>query len=128
MTPSTDTSSTNSQGGETASSEPSPAEPSPAETRPAKFDDEELDAALKDVPHWTLEIGAVAITRTYIFNTFVDAMGFMMRAALIAEKMDHHPEWSNVYNRVAVLLTTHDQGGLTPLDVDLAKAMDELVS
>lgn len=96
--------------------------------RPTKLGDEEIAQALKDLPGWSLETGAVAITRNFKFTTFVDAMGFMMRAALIAEKMDHHPEWSNIYNRVGVLLTTHDAGGLTKLDLDLAKAMDELVS
>ena len=65
-----------------------------------------------------------AITRTYQFPDFKQAMGFMVRVALKAEQMNHHPEWFNVYNRVDVTLATHDAGGLTPLDVELAQFMD----
>ncbi|PTX58083.1 4a-hydroxytetrahydrobiopterin dehydratase [Litoreibacter ponti] len=67
-----------------------------------------------------------AITKTYKFKTFIDAFGFMSKAALAAEKMNHHPEWSNVYNRVEVTLTTHDAGGLSSLDVELAQKMDAM--
>lgn len=66
------------------------------------------------------------LVKEYSFADFNEAFGFMARAALIAEKMDHHPEWFNVYNRVDVTLSTHDAGGLTELDVELAAAMDRL--
>lgn len=75
---------------------------------------------------WTLEEGRDAITRSYRFADFSAAWGFMTRVALVAERLDHHPEWSNVWNRVTVTLTTHDAGGLTQLDLDLAAAMDRL--
>ncbi|MCY4150524.1 MAG: 4a-hydroxytetrahydrobiopterin dehydratase [Gammaproteobacteria bacterium] len=64
--------------------------------------------------------------RKFVFDNFIQAMGFMMSAALVAEKMDHHPEWSNVYKTVEVALTTHSSGGVTQLDVDLAKQMESL--
>lgn len=66
-----------------------------------------------------------AISRTLIFNDFNAAFGFMTRVALMADKMDHHPEWSNVYNRVSVVLTTHDAGGVTGLDIKMARFIDE---
>jgi 4a-hydroxytetrahydrobiopterin dehydratase len=75
---------------------------------------------------WTLRTDAKAIERTYKFPDFVRAFGFMSACALVAERMDHHPEWSNVYNRVAVTLTTHDTGGLSERDVALAEEMDKL--
>ncbi|RVT87323.1 4a-hydroxytetrahydrobiopterin dehydratase [Rhodobacteraceae bacterium CCMM004] len=75
---------------------------------------------------WTLAEDRDAIARTYEFRNFVEAFGFMTRAALHAEKLNHHPEWSNVYKTVEVVLTTHDAGGLSPLDVKLAKRMDTL--
>lgn len=75
---------------------------------------------------WTLEDSEQAISKEFRFADFNAAFGWMARAALIAEKMDHHPEWSNVYNRVQVRLTTHDAGGLTALDVTLATRMDAL--
>lgn len=75
---------------------------------------------------WRDEGGRDAITRTYKFANFVEAFGFMTRAALWAEKWNHHPEWSNVYSTVTVTLTTHDAGGLTDLDVKLALKMDAL--
>ena len=64
--------------------------------------------------------------QTFKFSNFIDAFGFMSKAALVAEKMDHHPEWFNVYNRVEVTLSTHDCGGLSSLDVELASKMDAL--
>lgn len=67
---------------------------------------------------------AVAIGKTFTFKDFNEAFGFMARAALIAEKMDHHPEWRNVYKTVEVVLSTHDAGGVTALDIQLAKAMN----
>ncbi|MCU0908611.1 MAG: 4a-hydroxytetrahydrobiopterin dehydratase [Rhodobacteraceae bacterium] len=96
--------------------------------RPARLTGSARDAALAPLmaSGWTLVDGRDAITRTYRFADFSAAWGFMCRAALVAEKLDHHPEWTNVWNRVAVTLTTHDAGGLTQLDVDLAAAMDSL--
>jgi 4a-hydroxytetrahydrobiopterin dehydratase len=91
-------------------------------TRPKKIG---AEAALKQRPLWKKAEGERdAIQRTYRFADFTAAFGFMTRAALMAEKLDHHPEWFNVYNRVDVTLTTHDAGGVTELDVKLATFMD----
>jgi 4a-hydroxytetrahydrobiopterin dehydratase len=75
---------------------------------------------------WEMVDGRDAISKTFKFDSFVDAFGWMTRAAIWAEKWDHHPEWSNVYNRVTVLLTTHDVDGLSALDAKLARKMDSL--
>ncbi|MCU9837368.1 MULTISPECIES: 4a-hydroxytetrahydrobiopterin dehydratase [Ruegeria] len=75
---------------------------------------------------WTMVQGRDAITKTYSFDTFVEAIGWMMRVAIWAEKWNHHPEWSNVYGKVVVVLTTHDVGGLSSLDAKLARKMDSL--
>ena len=75
---------------------------------------------------WSLEDGGKAISKTFRFRGFRDAMAFMARAAFEAEHLNHHPEWSNVYNRVKVRLTTHDTGGLTEKDFDLARRMDRV--
>ena len=75
---------------------------------------------------WTLEDGGDAITKTFRFRNFVEAFGWMTRAAILAEKMNHHPEWSNVYRTVEVRLTSHDIGGLSARDVALAEKMDAL--
>ena len=83
--------------------------------------------ALAALPEWTLRADGLAIERNFKFKTFSEAWAFMARVALIAEKHDHHPEWSNVYNRVAIVLTTHDAGGLSERDVKMAKAIDKLV-
>jgi 4a-hydroxytetrahydrobiopterin dehydratase len=91
-------------------------------TRPQKIG---AEAALKRLPGWKAAEGRDAITRTFQFKDFNAAFGFMTRAALAAEKLDHHPEWFNVYNRVEVLLATHDADGVTELDVTLAQIMDE---
>jgi 4a-hydroxytetrahydrobiopterin dehydratase len=80
--------------------------------------------ALQGLPGWHLVDGEKAITRNFAFLDFNEAFGFMTRAALVAEKMNHHPEWSNVYKKVEVTLTTHEAGGLTALDVELAAAMN----
>lgn len=93
---------------------------------PAKFSDSQRKKALKDLKGWKVWEDRDAIWKTYKFKNFVEAFGFMSSSALIAERMDHHPEWSNVYNKVEVTLTTHDAGGLTQNDIDLAKAMDRL--
>src|SRR5471030_2685642 len=85
---------------------------------------EELKAALKRLPDWHLAKDREAITRKFQFVDFDAAFAFMARVALLAAKMDHHPEWSNVYNKVDVTLATHDAGGVTHKDIDLATAMD----
>ena len=88
----------------------------------AKLDDAAITAALATVPGWTRN--SDGIERQYKFGNFVEAFAFMARVALLAEKADHHPEWSNVYNRVDIRLTTHDAGGLSKRDFALAKAID----
>ena len=80
--------------------------------------------SLADLPGWTWVEGQQAIGRSFSCKDFSEAFAFMTRVALKAETMDHHPEWSNVYNRVEVLLTTHDADGVTGLDVELARFMD----
>ncbi len=89
-----------------------------------KLGADERAQALAGVPAWALVDGRDAISRSFKFKDFNEAFGFMTRAALIAERMDHHPEWFNVWNRVDVTLSTHDAGGLTDLDIKLAAAMD----
>ena len=88
----------------------------------SRLTDTEIDTALASLPGWT-RVGD-GIERQYKFADFVAAFGFMTRVALMAEKADHHPEWSNVYNRVEVRLTTHDAGGITATHGALATAMD----
>jgi len=83
-------------------------------------------AALAKLSGWSEVKGRDAITRQFEFSDFNEAFGFMVRAALIAEKLDHHPEWFNVYNKVGVTLATHDAGGVTERDIKLAQAMDRL--
>ena len=75
---------------------------------------------------WAVETSRDAITKTFAFKNFIEAFGWMTQAAMWAETLNHHPEWSNVYNRVTVTLTTHDVDGLTSLDIDLANRMDKL--
>lgn len=96
--------------------------------RPAKLDDTAITTALEDpaLAGWTRD--GDHLRREFRFDTFATAMGFMMSAGIVAEKMDHHPEWFNVYNRVDVGLTTHDAGGITELDVELARRMNERAS
>jgi 4a-hydroxytetrahydrobiopterin dehydratase len=86
------------------------------------------DATLAEISDWKPAEGRDAITRTLKFADFSQAFGFMTRVALAAEKLDHHPEWSNVWNRVEITLTTHDAGGLTERDVKLAKIIDGLAA
>ncbi len=83
-----------------------------------------LEEAVSSLDGWSLEQGGTAIIKGFKFKTFSEAFGFMTRCALQAEKMDHHPEWSNVYNSVEVRLTTHSAGGVTALDIELARQMD----
>lgn len=85
------------------------------------------EAALAQLPGWTAGPGErETLVKTYRFEDFSAAFGFMARVALMAEKLDHHPEWFNVYNRVDVTLTTHDAGGVTELDLKLAQFMDQV--
>ncbi|WP_164116242.1 4a-hydroxytetrahydrobiopterin dehydratase [Sphingorhabdus sp. Alg239-R122] len=92
-----------------------------------KLDDAARKAAFAELPDWTHEPNRDGITRTFEFDDFVNAFGFMSSVALLAEKADHHPEWSNVYNRVEILLTTHDADGLSQRDIDLARQIEALV-
>jgi 4a-hydroxytetrahydrobiopterin dehydratase len=87
---------------------------------------EQRAEALARVPAWGPVEGRDAIARTFLFADFSEAFGFMTRAALVAEKMDHHPEWTNVYRTVTVVLTSHDAGGVTERDIALAAAMDSI--
>ena len=87
----------------------------------------ERDDALEGLPEWDHDDARDAITRSFTFDDFSQAFAFMTQVALLAEKADHHPEWSNVYNRVEVLLTTHDAGGVTERDVAMARFIDEAV-
>ena len=89
--------------------------------------DDEREAALAELPDWSLSRNGKAIERTFTFADFNEAFGFMTRVALLADKQDHHPEWFNVWNRVEITLTTHDAGGLSVRDVKLAKAIEGLL-
>lgn len=91
-----------------------------------KLDNAARKSALAKLNGWSDVSGRDAITKKFTFKNFNEAFGFMSRVALVAEKMDHHPEWSNVYKTVEVTLSTHDAGGLTELDVKLAEAMDQI--
>ncbi len=94
--------------------------------RPARLEDLERTTALAGLAGWTMVAGRDAITKRFTFADFNAAFGFMTRAALVAERMDHHPEWFNVWNKVDVTLSTHDAGGLTRLDIELAQAMNKI--
>ena len=91
-----------------------------------KLDNAARTSALAKLNGWSDVSGRDAISKKFTFKNFNEAFGFMSRVALVAEKMDHHPEWSNVYKTVDVTLSTHDAGGLTELDVKLAEAMDKI--
>ena len=91
-----------------------------------KLTAEARKSSLAKLSGWSEASGRDAITRKFTFKDFNEAFGFMTRAALVAEKMDHHPEWFNVYKTVEVTLSTHDAGGATELDVKLAEAMNKL--
>ena len=93
----------------------------------AKLTGADRTKALSALPHWKEVPGRDAIKRSLKFADFTEAWGFMTRVALAAEKADHHPEWSNVYNNVEIVLSTHDAGGLSEKDVALAKFIDSLV-
>jgi 4a-hydroxytetrahydrobiopterin dehydratase len=89
-----------------------------------KLSNEAVAEALAGLDGWSLASDGGSIARTFTFKNFSEAFAFMTRVALAAEKMDHHPDWSNVYKTVNVTLNTHDAGGLTALDFELAKTMD----
>lgn len=89
-----------------------------------RLDPAAIREALAGLDGWSLEEGGKAILRSFVFRSFSEAFGFMARSALAAEKLDHHPEWSNVYNKVSVRLTTHSADGLTALDLKLAVKMN----
>ena len=91
---------------------------------PSRLTDTEIAARLPALPGWTLERGK--LHKAFVFRDFAEAWGFMSAVALAAETMGHHPEWSNVWNRVIVDLTTHDAGGISALDFDLAARMNTL--
>jgi 4a-hydroxytetrahydrobiopterin dehydratase len=93
-----------------------------------KLTGEARKAALAGLAGWSEVAGRDAITKKFVFGDFNAAFGFMTRAALVAEKLDHHPEWFNVYKNVEVTLSTHDAGGVTELDIKLAEAMDRLAA
>ena len=91
-----------------------------------KLEGENRKNLLAKLAGWDEVDGRDAITKTFIFNNFNEAFAFMTRIAMQAEKMNHHPEWSNVYKTVSVTLSTHDAGGLSELDIKLAKFMDQI--
>jgi 4a-hydroxytetrahydrobiopterin dehydratase len=92
-----------------------------------KLTEAERKEALETLSEWRHDPERDGITRDFRFGSFVEAFGFMAKVALLAEKADHHPEWSNVYNRVTILLTTHDAGGLSTRDIALAREIDALI-
>lgn len=93
--------------------------------RPVLLSNIEREKALAALPEWRVAEDGKAITRQYLFKGFKAAFAFMTKVAAEADAMNHHPEWTNVYNKVDVRLTTHDAGGLTQLDIDLARVMDK---
>lgn len=94
----------------------------------SRLDETERATSLAGLDGWTQATDRDAIEKTFTFKDFNEAFGFMARCALVAEKLNHHPEWFNVYKTVKVTLTTHDAGGLSELDVKLAKAMDKIAA
>jgi 4a-hydroxytetrahydrobiopterin dehydratase len=93
----------------------------------AKLTAKEREAALLSLKGWLYDDAADAISRDFKFKDFSEAFGFMTRVALLAQAADHHPEWSNVYNKVSITLTTHDEQGLSKKDVQLAGDIDRLI-
>jgi 4a-hydroxytetrahydrobiopterin dehydratase len=94
-------------------------------TEPQRLTDDETVTLLQSLPGWSLAQGGHTIKKTFAFKDFSSAFGFMARVAVQAEKLDHHPEWFNVYGRVDVTLTTHSASGLTHLDEKLARKMEQ---
>jgi 4a-hydroxytetrahydrobiopterin dehydratase len=97
-------------------------------TMPARLSESERAALATTLPGWSLVSGRDAVERSFQFRDFSEAWGFMNRVALLAESQNHHPEWSNVWNRVRIELSTHDAGGLTANDVKLAQAINALLA
>jgi 4a-hydroxytetrahydrobiopterin dehydratase len=93
-----------------------------------RLTDAEVAALLAELPDWTLRADGLAISRTFRFADFSAAFAFMTRIALLAEKADHHPEWSNVYSRVEITLTTHDCGGLSARDAEMARRIEGILA
>jgi 4a-hydroxytetrahydrobiopterin dehydratase len=94
-------------------------------TRQSKLTDEETAVRMEELPGWSISGGKVH--KEFRFGDFVQAFGFMSSVALIAEGMNHHPEWSNVYSKVVIELTTHDSGGITELDIEFARRVERLL-
>lgn len=94
----------------------------------SRLNDAARDAAMQQLSQWTYDAEAKGIRRNLRFADFAEAFGFMTRVAILAEKADHHPEWFNVYNRVEILLTTHDADGLSQRDIDLASKIDAITA
>ena len=99
-----------------------------AENRPEKLTADIIAQELQNLTGWEKVEGKDAIQKSFKFKDFNEAFGFMSRVALLADKMDHHPEWFNVYNRVEVVLNTHDVGGVSMLDIKMAEHMNEYVA
>lgn len=93
-----------------------------------KLDENARQAALKSLPHWHYNPARDGLERQFKFKDFSAAFAFMAQVAMLAEKADHHPEWSNVYNKVTILLTTHAAGGLSARDVAMAQAIEALIN
>ena len=89
-----------------------------------KLNMDDINAQLADISGWAVGENGASIAKTFKFSNFVEAFGFMTASALVAERLNHHPDWHNIYSTVSVTLTTHDAGGLTELDFKLAKAME----
>ena len=104
------------------------ASPAPKDsTMIQKLSPNELESAKTTLSNWSLNQKEGSITRKFTFSNFIEAWGFMSKVAILAEKHNHHPEWFNVYNQVRITLTTHDAGGLSKLDVQLATEIDALI-
>ena len=93
---------------------------------PGRLSSEDLDAGLKELTGWALGADGKSITRRYELKDFSEAFGFMTQVALAAEKLDHHPDWSNSWNKVDILLSTHSANGLTSLDLQMARQIDAI--
>jgi len=87
---------------------------------------EPLGEALRGLPKWTYDVSSKKLMRVFVFKDFTQAFGFMTQVALQAERRNHHPEWGNIYNKVQITLTTHELGGLSQRDVELARAIDRM--
>lgn len=94
--------------------------------RPGKLSESQIQEGLRELPQWSVAAGK--LHREYRFGSFVEAFGFMASGALVAESMNHHPEWSNVYQTVKIDLTTHDAGGITENDLEMARRFEKLAA